>query len=399
VVSGVDERALHPRLGFVLASLLDRSHLLHPDDIPVLVADAVAAIGANQGRAHLVDLEQRRLVAFRADGRGGPDLDVDGTVAGRAFRDGRVLRSGQGPGAEWWAPLLDGVDRVGVLRVEQGDADPEMLAATLPALATTLTHVIVTKAEYGDRVAVLRRRRELDLAAELRWSTLPPVTFRSLEVRIAAVLEPAYEIAGDTFDYAANGRTAHVAIVDAMGHGLQASRAADLAVAAYRNARRRGAALVDTVAAMDAAVRGEYADSIFVTGQLAELDVDRGALRWVNAGHPRPLRLRHGRAQPLTGDPYLPIGLGDVTTEAVLTSLEPGDAVLFFTDGIVDARSRSGERFGERRLADRLATCAAGGLSVAETARRLSLEVAEHRRADPDDDATLLLVVWDGPAR
>lgn len=398
-MADVDERALHPRLGVVLASLLDRSHLLHPDDLPVLAAEAVAAIGARGGRLLLIDLEQRVLLEVGASGEGGaPALDVEGTMAGRAFRDGRVLRSGEGPAAEWWTPMLDGVDRVGVLRVEQGGAEPGMLAATLPAIATALTHLVVTKSAYSDGVAVLRRRRELDLAAELRWSALPPLTFRTDEVRIAAVLEPAYEIAGDTFDYAVNGRTAHVAIVDAMGHGLQASRAADLAVGAYRNARRRGATLVDTVVAMDAVVRSEYADEIFVTGQVAELDLDRGALRWVNAGHPRPLRLRHGRdVQPLTGAPYLPIGLGDVSTDAVLTPLEPGDAVLLFTDGVVDARSQGRERFGEERLAERLVTCSAGGLSPAETVRRLALEVTDHQAGHLDDDATLVLVVWDGP--
>lgn len=135
----------------------------------------------------------------------------------------------------------------------------------------------------------------------------------------------------------------HVLIVDAMGHGLEASRMANLAVAAYRHARRRQLDLESTFRAVDAALRSEFGPDRFMTGQLATLDSESGVLRWLNAGHPRPLLLRQARAaSELLGPPSLPFGLGDAPLPPTEVSLEPGDRLLFFTDGVVEARPRAG---------------------------------------------------------
>ena len=60
----------------------------------------------------------------------------------------------------------------------------------------------MTKTLYGDTIVRLRRRAEMGLAAEMQWSLLPPLTFACPQLSVAGVLEPAYEVAGDTFDYA-----------------------------------------------------------------------------------------------------------------------------------------------------------------------------------------------------
>ncbi len=57
-------------------------------------------------------------------------------------------------------------------------------------------------------------------------------------VAVAGVLEPAYDVAGDSFDYALNGGTFHLAVTDAMGHGLDAATMATVAIGAYQHARR-----------------------------------------------------------------------------------------------------------------------------------------------------------------
>ena len=66
----------------------------------------------------------------------------------------------------------------------------------------------------------------------MRWGLLPPLTFTSPDVTIAGFLQPSQGIAGDAFDYGVTGRIASVAIFDAMGHGLEASRMANVAVGA-----------------------------------------------------------------------------------------------------------------------------------------------------------------------
>ena len=74
------------------------------------------------------------------------------------------------------------------------------------------------------------------MAAEIQWNLLPPLTVATESLVVSAVLEPAYDVAGDSFDYAVTGETAHLAIFDAMGHGLASALFASVAVAAYRNA-------------------------------------------------------------------------------------------------------------------------------------------------------------------
>jgi serine phosphatase RsbU (regulator of sigma subunit) len=73
-------------------------------------------------------------------------------------------------------------------------------------------------------------------------------------VAVAGAIEPAYAVGGDAFDYAINGDIAHVAIIDAMGHGLQASQMACVAIGSYRHSRRERLGLIDTHRAMDAVV-------------------------------------------------------------------------------------------------------------------------------------------------
>ncbi len=243
-----------------------------------------------------------------------------------------------------------------------------------------------------------RRLRDTDLAAEMRWSMLPPLTFTNDRVAVAGMLEPAYEIAGDAFDYAVNGDVAHLAIVDAMGHGLEASRMANLAVGSYRHSRRRGLDLIETFTAMDAVVADQFGQERFVTGQLGRLDLGTGLLRWVNAGHPRPLLLRDGRPiEDLHCETSLPLGLGSVPAEVAEVALEPGDSVLFLTDGVIEARSPNGDLFGRSRLSRLWAEVSASGDVPAEIMRRLCHAVLDHQKGRLQDDATLLLLVWSGP--
>ena len=83
---------------------------------------------------------------------------------------------------------------------------------------------------------------------------------------IAGALEPAYDIAGDAFDYAINGTDLHLAIFGGLGHGLGSTLLTGLAVGAYRHARRDGAPVAGMHAAIDAALAGHYDDISFATG-------------------------------------------------------------------------------------------------------------------------------------
>jgi serine phosphatase RsbU (regulator of sigma subunit) len=98
--------------------------------------------------------------------------------------------------------------------------------------------------------------------------------------------------------------------------------------------------------------------------------------------------------------PVLPLGMdvGEARPPPVVCheQLQPGDRVLLYTDGVIEARSPDGEFFGERRLVDLVARNLAGGLPTAETMRRVILALLAHQRGRLDDDATMLLLEWHG---
>jgi len=344
-----------------------------------------------------VDLAQRLLVPL-GGGEGARDetLDIDASHPGTVFRTQQPAEepSAKGEGVRLWLPLMDGADRIGVLGVTVAVADPVTVRRALH-IASIAAGLIVSKSAFGDNLVLARRLRDTDLAAEMRWSMLPPLTFTDSRLAIAGMLEPAYEIAGDAFDYAVNGDLVHVAIIDAMGHGLEASRMANLALGSYRHSRRTGRGLMETFEAMDQVVADQFGAERFVTGQLARLDTTGGRLTWVNAGHPRPMLLRDGSpVEELRCETSLPLGLGSVPAEVAEVQLQPGDSILFLTDGVIEARSPDGEHFGRTRLARLWAEAAGAGDVPAEIMRRLCHSVLDHQRGQLQDDATLLLVVW-----
>jgi hypothetical protein len=379
----------------VLGWVLEAGHELPPEDLPVLLAAAAARLGASDARLYLVSVAQRVLVPM-VPGPGVADdgevLDIDTTLAGRAFQT--TVPTGTEGGGPMWFPVCDGADRLGVLRLSFAAHDDAVLAGARH-LASLAADLVVAKSRYSDVFELTRRRRPLELAAELQWQLLPPPTFSTPTVRVAGVLEPAYEVAGDSFDYALNTDILSAAVFDGVGHDLASAVITTLAVAAYRNARRKESDLAATATAIDRALRSQFRDQAFVTASLIQLDVSTGAVRWINAGHPRPLLLRGGRVvRTLACPPRAPLGVTGTDQQIATEQLEPGDALLLFTDGVVEARSSQGQAFGFDRLADFFERAAASGLDPAETVRRLVHAVVDHHGGDLQDDATCVLVVW-----
>ncbi|GAA3290549.1 hypothetical protein GCM10020295_05270 [Streptomyces cinereospinus] len=218
---------------------------------------------------------------------------------------------------------------------------------------------------------------------------------------IAAAMEPAYEIGGDAFDYAVAGDQVHLAVFDAMGHDSYAGLTANLAVAACRNQRRQGADLISTGERVEQVLVDHFGHDTYVTAVLAGLDTATGLLSWINRGHQPPVLIRGGRwATALSCPPAHPLGteLG-LTARQCREQLEPGDRILLYTDGIIEAHDAHGREFGLNRFTDFVIRRHADGLPVPETLRRLMHAVLEHHGGRLDDDATVLCVEWRGPSR
>lgn len=383
----------------LLGSLLDRAHLIPPRLVGPLVAQEIHAAGGSDVAIYLQDFDQVHLQPLAGEGLVGDRVPIDASLAGRAFTTDDTVEEALRDGAvRLYLPMLDGSDRVGVLalRLPAVNDDDRRLARRLAGLVADM---IVTKSEYTDTFARARTAEPMSLAAPLQRGTLPPLSMKTPDLELAGVLEPAYRVGGDSLDYAMNDHVLHFGVFDAMGHGLDAATMATVVIAAYRHGRRRDLDLPELYAAMDRVVAESFPGR-FATAQIGQLDVETGDVAWINAGHPAPLWVRSGRViGELTGAVTRPVGLGDGAAGVQSARLEPGDRLLFFTDGVVEERLEGGEQFGEERLRQLLEQASAERRLVAETVRQLSHALMAARQGRTSDDASLLLIEYKGPPR
>jgi hypothetical protein len=398
--SAVGGRGVDLSEGFgerLLGQLLDRAHEMPPQLIAPLVAEEVRAVGGRNVMILLQDYAQLQLVPLPGRGlRVGDPLPIDDSLAGEAFLAGSTVEDPQLDGVRMYLPLLDGSDEVGVMALTLdtvGDDDRRLLRR----LAGLVADMLVTKNGYTDRFFQARRREPMSVAAEIQWSLLPPLSMRTPQVEVSGILEPAYSVAGDSLDYALNDDMLHMAVIDAMGHGLDAAVMATVAVGAYRHARRAGIDLAELYAFMDSAISDQFAPDHFVTAQMMHLDTSTGRLEWVNAGHPAPLLIRNHRVlHELEGSGTLPVGFGGATPQVNEVQLQRGDRVMFYTDGLVEEHDSDGEQFGEARLTDVVERVGPATRSVQEMVRGLSHALMRERGGITSDDATLFLAEWRG---
>lgn len=396
------------RWGEVFAVITDGAHLATGDRLSDVVDRAVGLLGLS-AEILVVDLAQRVLRSVTVGQ--GRTVAVEGTVPGRAFQLG-TLTPGLGDGhgaAVLWVPMLDGTERVGVLRlaltgvpaadVDDLRADEEFLrrCATLGGLAG---HVVMTKLAYSDHLRRLRAGGSLSVASELLWELAPPRTFAASDVVVSALLEPYDRVAGDAYDYTVDDAVVDLAVYDGVGHDLTAGITTTLAVTAVRNARRGGEAdLSELASRADEVLAGQAGPGVrrFVTAVLVRLERASGRLHYLLAGHPPPLLVRQGRiVKELDGAVQHPLGVATLEGRgpALTEQLEPGDRVLLYTDGITEARDPEGGFFGLPHLIDLTERAEQDHVSAPETLRRLTHAVLTHQDDALQDDATLVMLDW-----
>jgi hypothetical protein len=384
---GLDEQVVEYLLAELQACL--------PYKVPEVVDRCARVLGLDGASVHLVDLQQRVLLPL--DDRADP-LPVDDSAAGWAYRTVSVRIEDALDEITVWVPLVDGAERLGVLGVRARVMDAVRLRRAR-LLAHTLALVVTSKRTYSDGVVARTRTRTMHPHTEMLRAFLPPRSIGARTMISTGVLEPAYELGGDAFDHSITRNVLHAGIFDSMGHNLASGLSTAVAMACCRNARRSGADLPEMVDAVDQAL-AQWLPDQFCTGVVCRLDADTGAFTWVNCGHPAPLLIRGQRVldNALRGLPQPPMGLRallgpDADRQVNTVELEPGDRVLLYTDGVVEAR-RGGDEFGLARFTDFIIRSAAAGQRPAEILRLLMHDILDHHNGKLNDDATILLIEW-----
>jgi hypothetical protein len=364
-------------------------------DLHHVLAAACGAVPAWDPVIYLGDFSGEVLLPLAA---GVAEEAVAGSMAGRTFTTGEPVTSERGGAVRVWVPVTEQASRTGVLAITVPQASPEILEQA-ELLGVFAGLIVAAVARVSDVPYVRRQTRGMSLPATMQWELLPPLNTRTPGAVISGLLEPAYDIAGDAFDYAVGDGDLQFAIIDGMGHGLGSTLLTGLAVGAYRHARRNSAPIPEIHTAIDQALIDYYGDDSFATGIIGKLTTTTGRLEWSCAGHPPPLLLRGRKViAELTSEPVLPFGLGGATPALAATDLEPGDAILLYTDGVTEARTADGELFGLDRLTDLLEREAASEQPPEEILRRLVRAVLDYEPGGLRDDATLLLVQWTADA-
>jgi hypothetical protein len=302
-------------------------------------------------------------------------------VSGRGSAPQPPILEARGLASLLWLPLIDPASgppayQLGTIllawrrdpRLSAGDLDASTRFASLGARAISGSERVQAQAEVLDQIQALL------LSAPPVWAAGYGVAVRYQSASVLA------DIGGDFYDVVEIDRGGLAFIIaDARGKGLEASSLAALLKGAFRSLAAEGAAPAAILTRLDRLVAREGGDEDFVTA-LAGRVYPNGRVVLASAGHPHPL----GLAGPLVPRVAAPLGLGTQATEA-FGLLRPGQRLICYTDGLVEARNRDGEFIDRARLDEALAT---GTLD--EVLDRLVALVDDHSDGRYADDLALL---------
>lgn len=295
------------------------------------------------------------------------------------------------------APLADAEGSLGMIvahsrlhtRSFQED-DMELLASLAGAAALHIRNVALTEA------AVERERleAELKMARRLQESLLPKEIPAVVGYELFGGNVPSRGVSGDYYQVAArkNGSEIVVGLADVCGKGMGASLIAATLEAVWSLVLEEGCTPAEVFERANRFLYRRTPPDKFATAFLAVVDVETGVLRYVNGAHNPPLVIRaDGRYEELPATGFALAMLPEAEYEEGEIALAPGDLLVCYTDGIVEAADPDDEQFGEDRLVE---ACLAGrNGSMVDLEAALQRALAEFTRGVPyGDDRTLVLL-------
>ena len=292
-------------------------------------------------------------------------------------------------------PLRHAGQFLGLIALGRKITETRFTAAEVSLLQTLTnqTSVAITNALlYRDSLEKTILEEELAVARRIQQQSLPTKLPQTLGFGLAAMNAPSKFVGGDYYDTVELGDGRYLlAIADVAGKGVPAALLASMVQASIRTQAIERQSVGVIMNRLNRLVHDATPEDRFATCFLAEVSGSGLNLSFANAGHNFPiLRSAEGNCR-LLDQGGIPLGIqpGFLYRHSE-TSLQPGDALLLYTDGITDARNRLGEDFGEERLVsfvERLPD----RLTAEEIVRSVADEVTRFTDgADPIDDITLL---------
>ena len=285
----------------------------------------------------------------------------------------------------------------------------ERFLATLaanPSVAQGILRVLTGKLR-GDverRVGLLleqlRWRQDLERSREIQMGMLPEGTVRTARLEVAGHCAPAGQVGGDFYDVLPfAGGDAGVIILDVTGHGFYSG----LFVAMAKSGLHAQAGVDHRPAPVMTAMRRTLSLSLqrhmLMSCAYVLAEPRRGVLHYANAGHPHPLLWRRGSAEVEALEVIDPIlgaqDEGEVAFGCLEVPWNPGDVLVLYSDGLIDARDGAGRMFGRGRLEALLAAALAAddGWDAAALCATLAGEVRSWAGPVPaEDDVTLVVM-------
>ena len=393
--SALSERYDQPALlDFVLSQILalipqaDRSFILLPD----AVTGVMVPYAARTRRGPESDVGVSRTLVNEAIRRREAivvlDTQVDGEFA--AAESIRLL----GLRAIMCAPLIYNDEVCGVLQVDSTRASAPFgrnEASLLVGIASQVALVLALSRMHARALERELMEHDLALARRIQQQFLPDRLPAVAGYSLAVQYEPALAVGGDFYDVfeMAGGRIG-IVLGDVAGKGISAAL---LMARLGSEVRYHSVGQIEPrpiLARVNASLERSASEGMFATVCMMVLEPSTGALTITNAGHPPPLvRNPDGTTSPLGAAGGAPLGLvesQDIRQERL--QLEPGAAVVLFSDGITEAVSPRSQLFGTERLAQVLA----GSAGDAECLRSAIVDAVSAFRgtAAQSDDVTLV---------
>jgi sigma-B regulation protein RsbU (phosphoserine phosphatase) len=194
---------------------------------------------------------------------------------------------------------------------------------------------------------------DVELAAQVQRLFLPVGKPAIAGLEIAGMMQPARGVSGDYYDYIPiDAHSIQIVIADVSGKGVPAALLMSATAAAVQLEANHDRSMLDVVGRLNTGIRSVSDGERYVTLMLAEIDADKRTVNYVNCGH-NPALLFRAETGTLThmDSSCPPIGIfPQEMCELASADLITGDVLVFYTDGVTEARNQLGEEFGTERL-------------------------------------------------